>query len=180
MTKAIRIGLTVAAIGLAPPALAQDDSPYAGEEARAIKALSEAEVRGYLEGEGMGWAKAAELNHYPGPRHALDLADPLGLSADQRVRVEGIHDRMKTRARELGEAIVEREAALDRALAGGSIDAAELERRVAAIAELQGLLRAAHLLAHLETRAALSPHQVAAYDGLRGYGGDAEHAGHAH
>ena len=47
--------------------------------------------------------------------------------------------------------------------------AAELDRAVEAIAALQGKLRAAHLRAHLATRAALTPEQVAQYDVLRGY-----------
>ena len=42
-------------------------SPYAGQESREIKSLSPAEVDGYLAGAGMGFAKAAELNGYPGP-----------------------------------------------------------------------------------------------------------------
>jgi hypothetical protein len=41
-------------------------SPYAGQEKREIKALSAEDIEGYLTGQGMGFAKAAELNHYPG------------------------------------------------------------------------------------------------------------------
>jgi hypothetical protein len=44
-------------------------SPYAGEQGRAIKALSQKEVSDLLDGAGMGYAKAAELNRYPGPMH---------------------------------------------------------------------------------------------------------------
>jgi hypothetical protein len=46
---------------------AQAPSPYAGQEQRPIKALSETEMRDLAEGRGMGLAKAAELNSYPGP-----------------------------------------------------------------------------------------------------------------
>src|SRR5262245_46650234 len=46
---------------------AQTASPYAGQEQRAIKALSDEEIRDLLEARGMGLAKAAELNPYPGP-----------------------------------------------------------------------------------------------------------------
>jgi hypothetical protein len=52
-------------------------SPYTGQERREIKALSNEEIDRYLSGDGMGLAKAAELNHYPGPRHVLELADQL-------------------------------------------------------------------------------------------------------
>ena len=48
---------------------AEISSPYAGQETREIKALSRDEINGYLSGDGMAFAKAAELNHYPGPKH---------------------------------------------------------------------------------------------------------------
>ena len=41
-------------------------SPYTGQDKREIRALSKEEVHGYLSGDGMGFAKTAELNHYPG------------------------------------------------------------------------------------------------------------------
>ena len=59
-------------------------SPYTELEKREIKALSKEEIGGYISGDGMGLAKTAELNHYPGPRHVLDLADELQLSGEQR------------------------------------------------------------------------------------------------
>lgn len=39
------------------------ESPYAGQQTREVKALSTQEVDDYLNGRGMGFAKAAELNH---------------------------------------------------------------------------------------------------------------------
>lgn len=45
-------------------------SPYAGLPAREIKALSPEEIADLAAGRGMGLALAAELNGYPGPRHA--------------------------------------------------------------------------------------------------------------
>ena len=36
------------------------------------------------------FAKAGELNHYPGPKHVLSMAEHLGLRADQRLRIEAI------------------------------------------------------------------------------------------
>ena len=59
------------------PAAAQDPAPYAGLETREIKALSPEQIEDLLAGEGMGYALAAELNHYPGPRHVLALAAEL-------------------------------------------------------------------------------------------------------
>jgi hypothetical protein len=50
--------------------VAQCQSPYVGQEYREIKALSTQEISDYISGRGMGLAKAAELNGYPGPAHA--------------------------------------------------------------------------------------------------------------
>jgi Spy/CpxP family protein refolding chaperone len=144
-------------------------SPYAGWEGRPIKALAPEEVERLLAGEGMGYALAAELNRYPGPRHVLDLADSLELSAAQRDSVEAIRARMNDRAVVLGRALVAAEAALDSSFASGAIDRATLRVGTAEIAQLEGELRAAHLEAHLETRGVLADDQVARYDVLRGY-----------
>ena len=51
---------------------AHSASPYSGEEKRAVKALSDDDLKNYLEGNGMGFAKAAELNGVPGPKHILE------------------------------------------------------------------------------------------------------------
>jgi hypothetical protein len=147
------------------------ETPYAGEQERPIKALSPAEVAGYLAGEGMGFAKVAELNHYPGPRHVLDLAGQLDLTAAQRVAVEAAWARMHERAVALGRRLVDAEASLDAAFAAGEVAEDDLLVRLREIAALGAELRHAHLAAHLATRAVLREEQVAAYDELRGYGG---------
>ena len=41
-------------------------SPDTGQQARTIKALSDEEIAALRNGEGLGMAKAAELNGYPG------------------------------------------------------------------------------------------------------------------
>ena len=48
---------------------------YVGQQNRQIKALSAQEQQDWLEGKGMGLAKAAELNGFPGPMHTLEHAD---------------------------------------------------------------------------------------------------------
>ena len=63
-------------------------TPYVGQQQREIKALSAADIKMYLEGHGMGLAKAAELNHYPGPRHVLDSATELKLSHEQFIKTQ--------------------------------------------------------------------------------------------
>ena len=147
-------------------------SPYAGEmEARAIKALAEEEVRGLLAGEGMGFALAAELNGLPGPRHVLEMAEGLELTPEQREAVEAVRARMAEAARALGARVVEEERHLDRMFARGHATADAVRERTARIGRLRGELRAAHLVAHLETVAILDPVQVEGYNRLRGYGG---------
>src|SRR5882672_3601843 len=84
------------------PAVQADLSPYAGEQTRQIKALSEGEVAQLLNGHGMGLARAAELNSYPGPRHVLDLADELKLTPEQITELDHLFDTMKATALPLG------------------------------------------------------------------------------
>jgi Spy/CpxP family protein refolding chaperone len=144
-------------------------SPYAGLESREIKALSAEQTAQYLAGDGMGLALAAELNHYPGPRHALDLATALELSSEQVAELTRIRDGMQADARRLGEWIIGRERALDRAFAAGRIDEATLRARVEEIARLGGELRYVHLRAHIAVRRLLTAEQVKRYDAMRGY-----------
>src|SRR5947208_295022 len=69
------LALVLAATAFAVPVRADNQSaPYAGQQARSIKSLSAEDVAALLKGEGMGMAKAAELNGYPGPVHVLTLA----------------------------------------------------------------------------------------------------------
>jgi Spy/CpxP family protein refolding chaperone len=174
---------TIAVIVASHPVYAASDStiPYAGQQSRAIKALSEADLAALRGGDGMGLAKAAELNGYPGPRHALDLARELALGETQRQQITAVRDRMSAAARALGAALIEREAALDRLFAGGEITPERLDQAMGAIGEAQARLRAAHLLAHLETRSILSPAQIAQYNTLRGYtAAEPSHHGHRH
>jgi Spy/CpxP family protein refolding chaperone len=161
---------------------AQTTSPYSGQERRTIKALSDEEIRDLLEARGMGLAKAAELNSYPGPLHVLQLATELGLSDAQRKATDSLYANMRRRALSIGRQIIESERTLDRAFVNGAIEPAMLRSQVTAIATLQGELRAVHLEAHLAQHSLLTPEQVAQYDALRGYRGspaphDARHGG---
>jgi len=144
-------------------------SPYTGQEKQEIKTLSAEEIQGYLSGSGMGLAKAAELNHYPGPRHVLDLAEPLQLSEEQRQQTQIIFEDMRTEAIRLGQQLVDRERHLETLFAAGTISEAQLEQLVADLATIHGQLRAAHLRAHLTQRTILTPEQLRRYDELRGY-----------
>jgi Spy/CpxP family protein refolding chaperone len=143
--------------------------PYAGEQGREIKALSAEEVKQYLSGAGMSYAKAAELNRFPGPSHVLELADKLGLTAEQRSAVQRLMDAHKAEARHIGAKLVESERALDALFRSGAVGREALAEAVRAAAALAGEYRLSHLDAHRRTRAVLSSEQVARYDELRGY-----------
>lgn len=144
-------------------------SPYNGEEKREIKAISETDVQNYLEGNGMGLAKAAELNGFPGPKHILENESNLDLSAEQKRAVQSSFDKMKTRAADLGKQIVEGEKHLDKLFGNSEITSEILQNKTQEIAKLQGDLRNLHLQAHLEMKQILSPEQVDKYNRLRGY-----------
>lgn len=146
-------------------------STYIGDERREIKSLSQSDVDGLLNGEGLGMARAAELNHYPGPRHVLDAGEQLGITPDQRKAIEGSFDRMREEAVRLGGLIVERERTLDSSFVSGTATPESVRGLTREIAELSGRLRSVHLTAHIEVRAALTPRQIESYDRLRGYAG---------
>ncbi len=144
-------------------------SPYAGEETRAIKSLSDDEIQKYRSGEGMGQAKVAELNHYPGPRHVLQVASQLKLSPEQTTRVQELYDVMHKKAVELGGKLVLREQQLNDAFQEGTIDEGKLRTSLDELGKLQADLRLAHLEAHLGMKHLLSSVQIEKSDKLRGY-----------
>lgn len=157
---------------LARPAVAQHDhqeSPYAGMESSEIPSLTAQELESLRSGAGMGFAKAAELNHYPGPKHVLELEDAIQLTSDQRLRILEIQSEMRERALELGEAIVSAERDLNVRFRNGHVDDESLSFATREIARLNGELRYVHLRAHLATRDVLEETQVAEYERLRGY-----------
>ncbi len=153
---------------------------YAGEQEREIRSLSADEVKQYRAGAGMGYAKSAELNHFPGPMHALELADRLGLSPAQREATTKLMDEHKAQARVLGAKVVEAERALDALFRSGSVEKAALDKAVREAAALQGEYRLSHLDTHRRMRALLTPEQVRRYDEARGYGQAAPKHEHKH
>jgi len=145
------------------------DMPYAGLEGREIKALSDEEIASLRAGEGMGFALAAELNGVPGPKHVLELSDELGLSDEQIQRVEAVRTSMADLARRLGAELIEAERALDRAFGHAGPPAEHVASLIREAGDARTRLREAHLLAHLETAAVLTPDQIQRYAELRGY-----------
>lgn len=154
---------------VAAQAVESQDNPYAGQASRGIKALTAEEIDQYRAGAGMGYAKAAELNHFPGPMHALELADKLKLSAEQRAATKQLMDDHKADARAIGAKLVEAEGRIEALFRTGKVERSALAAAVAEAAKLQGEYRWSHLETHRSMRRLLSDEQVARYDELRGY-----------
>jgi Spy/CpxP family protein refolding chaperone len=123
----------------------------------------------YLSGAGMGYARAAELNHFPGPMHVLELADKLGLSEEQRAKTKQLMDEHKRHARAIGAELVEAERAVEGLFKKGQVEEATLARAVREVAALEGEYRLSHLETHRRMRALLTDQQVKRYDELRGH-----------
>ena len=147
---------------------ADDIRQNAGQPGREIKALSDSEIAGYLEGRGMGLAKAAELNGYPGPDHVLELATQLGLSPQQRATIERLKRTMK-KAAHLGYWLVRDERRLDLLFAEGQANDENITPLVQRIGSLQAEIRLVHLRAHIEMRKILSPDQIKKCEQTRGH-----------
>lgn len=148
---------------------AQHHAGYISDAGNRIKSLSEEQINGYLTGFGMGFAKVAELNHYPGPKHVIDLSIELKLNEKQLQQTKQIFEKMKKEAVRLGKDIVQKEAELDSIFNTVAAESEVVRNLVTKIAELEGELRLTHLNAHLLERAILSEEQIALYDELRGY-----------
>ncbi|MBK6912481.1 MAG: hypothetical protein IPH11_01935 [Ignavibacteriales bacterium] len=148
---------------------AQKHSHHTSETGNEIKALTSEQINSYLNGEGMGLAKAAELNHYPGPKHVLDLSKELKLSQTQIDSTGKIFARMNERAVYLGKIIIDKEKQLDQLFNSGNADEESVKNIVMVIAQYQGELRFTHLNAHIQQKKILTPDQILTYESLRGY-----------
>jgi len=148
---------------------ASPSQPYAGLQARTISALAPEKVEDLLAGRGSGYALAAELNHYPGPTHVLQMTNELSLTLDQERIVHDIFAAMQKEAQTYGRDLVDLEAELDQAFRQGSVTEPSLKDLTSEIARVEGQLRSVHLAAHVELKAVLTPQQISRYDQLRGY-----------
>jgi Spy/CpxP family protein refolding chaperone len=186
MIRAVILSAAVALTPLvvsnpAPAQTAHAPQPYAALKARTVKALSDQQIADLRAGRGMGLALPAELTGYPGPWHALEHADALALSPEQRERTEALFEAMKAEAVPLGERLIQQEAELDRLFATRTVEPASLEAATNAIGATQGQLRAAHLRYHLAMMDVLTPEQVRRYGEVRGYSeGQVRHGHGAH
>ena len=163
------------------PAHAHKHAPYAGQQARAIKSLSPAEITALTTGAGAGFAKAAELNGYPGPAHVIELAGPLQLDAQQREATMRLMTEHRAEARRIGAEVVAAEAELDALFARRQADPSRVDAATQRVGLLQAQLRAEHLKTHLAQTTLLRDEQVRRYAELRGYTPVAAGAaGHSH
>jgi len=166
------MGASLASCAPRPSATApipQPTSPYTGLLDSPIRGLSVEEISELETGAGAGFARAAELNGYPGPRHILDLQSQLELSSDQLARIQTLYDEMNGEARRLGTEILQMESDLELAFRNQTIDEDSLASQVAALADNYGELRLLHLRTHLAAIDFLTPHQLVLYNQLRGY-----------
>lgn len=171
--------LIVALLAASPAALAQHGGghhqahgpggPYAGFQAREAASVSAEEAADLRAARGMGLALPAEVNGYPGPLHALELADRLGLDAAQRASLAMQIEAMRREAIPLGEAVITAERALDALFRAGMATVASVDAAAYDAAAARGRLRAAHLRVHLLTRETLTASQRPLYARLRGY-----------
>src|SRR6516164_1576275 len=170
-----------AAVAAALSTLAMAQQPYAGLQSRSIKTLSDQQIADLNAGRGMGLALAAELNGYPGPIHAIELAEQLHLSADQVSKLKTLFEEMKAETIPIGAALISQERQLNDSFANRTITLTSLETTTKEIGTTQAALRAAHLKYNLATVDVLTPEQVARYNELRGYNsGERTHGHHQH
>ncbi len=156
------------------------NSPYAGQEVREIKALSESDIADLLAGKGMGYARAGELNGYPGPAHVLELATQLKLSQEQLHLTRAIHSRMDADAKAAGASLVAAERELDSLFRTRNATPELLRAALHKVAGAEARVREVHLVAHIEQTNILTQEQIARYGELRGYSGTPASDGHAH
>jgi len=154
---------------LSSVAVAVQKPNYLGQEQRKIKALSQGEIEGYLTGKGMGLAKSAEINHFPGPKHVMELSQELSLSKFQIEETKRIYEAMKSKAVEFGQLLIKNEEKIEGLFSNGAITPQVLERVLSESAKIKSKLREAHLMAHIEQKAVLTRYQTNLYDTLRGY-----------
>ena len=147
-------------------------SPYAGQETRPIKSLSEEDLAELRRGGGWGLARAAELNGMPGPAHLLQLKDRIPLSTDQVAAITTIFRNMRAAAIAEGKRLIAREETLEKAFRNANLNDRSLRELLSEIGQARTALRYVHLAAHLKTLPLLSDDQVARYNILRGYAGD--------
>jgi Spy/CpxP family protein refolding chaperone len=118
-------------------------------------------------GRGFGMAFAADQNGYPGPMHALELRDQLGLTADQMPALETLTQSMFDEARPRSRDLLDAEDKLRRLFADGTATSAQVESMAREIERARADVRLIHLRAHLKTFDVLNARQRQVYGQIR-------------
>ena len=147
-------------------------TPYAGMQNRAVKSLSDDDIKELRRGGGWGLALAAELNGMPGPAHLLELKAQIPLTDDQVAKTQALLSDMRKAAIPTGERLIAAESALEAAFANGAINEASLRGLLAESESARTELRFIHLSQHVKTVQYLKPEQIKRYNILRGYAED--------
>lgn len=166
MKRVVIPGL-VAFLGVCAPAFGQGGHEHGAHEhhgaGEPLKGLSGGRIEGLREGQGMGLARAAELNGYPGPLHVLELTDELDLSEAQHARAEALYEAMHEEAVAVGEEILAAERDLEALFADGEATRDQVAAHTDRLGALHGRLRGVHLGYHVKMAEVLSGKQVEAY-----------------
>ena len=147
----------------------------AGAQHAAPASLSPDETHGLIAGQGMGLARAAEVQAYPGPKHVLELADSLAITDAQREAAEALMAGVQVEARALGRRVVEAERQLSALFGEAAPDDGALEAAAHEVGRLRAELRLVHLRAHVAMREALTAEQSARYHAIRHGAGGPSH-----
>lgn len=169
--RSLNLLATMAVFAAAPLAAQHEhqDSPYASMEFVEGTTLTPAEVEQLRAGAGMSLALPGELNHYPGPKHVLEMAHGLELTPEQTEKVTAIREVMSAKAITAGELVIAANRALAAAFGDGGATVAMIDQLTHKAGVVAGQLQAIHLAAHVQTQAILTPDQIKKYDELRGY-----------
>ncbi|OED42092.1 hypothetical protein AB833_07995 [Chromatiales bacterium (ex Bugula neritina AB1)] len=166
---AVLILCVISSYEVAVAADSNHHSPYASEQNRTIKSLSQNDIADLTAGAGWGLAKAAELNGVPGPMHLLEMKDEIGLTDVQIESIDRVFNEMRSDAKLLGKKLILQETALDDKFKNDVPTPEELRIQLAEIGETRSSLRYVHLSAHLKMPKILSASQIDSYNQLRGY-----------
>ncbi len=159
---------------------ASEKKPYAGQQTRSIKSLSNEDIHSLKTGKGWGLAKPAELNGVPGPAHILELKDQLALSEKQLLSIQALWDKMNQSARQYGELYLQSEEKIEQFFNSSSTDETVLSQLLTESASHLAELRYIHLQTHLKAKPILTQHQIVTYNTLRGYTDNSHSKGHKH
>lgn len=164
--RTILIAFAALLLGLGTAAVAQQHGHESSAQATHHACLDQ-ERQAIERGEGFGMALPADRNGFPGPKHILELREPLELTTAQEEQVRRLFDRMHAQALAVGRKLLEKEVELEQLFTSGTVGPAAVQRLLEEGAALRAELRWVHLGTHLDAHSLLTPEQRARYQALR-------------